>query len=362
MAEPRSPSRSAVTQKAKEIRARFSDYEGAVTLVSSIEAWFRHEWGGSDGKPDLLQEFDRFPRLGGLTPDFCVRFRNSYTICGEHIKEFRQGVLGQKDTSQVLRYAAVDLGRGDGGTPVIGDVLLIVGTHTDEYAFQALAQARAAREGTCLRPVVVLGYYRDNERANGDWYCLKWRDQPGNMRFTTPNVHNDPGMADLNRDALDRRPHLAIKVTAPALDLAIRCPVINDPPPPIYSVVRLVIPALQEVISEEDRDTLAVSNRLTANVRRDDLLRAPSLAGMNVPAAYVKQGFDWLVEHGYARQLRGSNPPVYEISMSMDKLSGDLAEVLSEDEARRALRALRPSSRRAASRAKHPSGQMALDL
>ena len=366
-----------VARKAKQLRVAFSDYQAAVTLISSVEAWLEHEWG-ADGRtePNRLTRFNRFPVLAihgagasgedapverNLTPDFMAYFVTPYVLCGEHKKTFRTGRAARDDVQQVAAYSQWrPPADGEGREPGY-DVLLLVSMESDEAAVAEIARAAASVDvaSTSGAPIVVTGFFKDAERSTGEWYTLKWRGIAGNSRFTEPNVTSTPGQKDLN-SLLTRQQHLAIRVDKPALDLSGRCPLINDEPPPAYTVARVIIPALNSLLTEDDRDALLLTGKVIKALSRHDILSVPVLMSLNPPEGYIQKALDWLVSRGLAREFSDARPPTYEITIEWETLKKDLADVLSEKEARAILREMKLRRQRRDRKRRDARGQLPL--
>ena len=129
-------------QLRKSLRADASDYESTVIFVSSLEAWFRYRWGENGREqPGRLREFDRFPDCGGRTPDFIAYFTTPYVLCGEYKKTFHRLPVARDDIEQIVAYSKWrPLGGAVEPEPAY-DVVLIVGTHSDDVAGEELARA-----------------------------------------------------------------------------------------------------------------------------------------------------------------------------------------------------------------------------
>lgn len=293
-----------IEEQKKRLREQCSDYVNAVTLISSVEAWFRFRWGPEGVDPGRLKEFDRFPDLNGSRPDFLAHFTTPYVLCGEHVKTFRRGAGGARDAKQLLRYSRWQPPKHHDSKVPGYDVLLLVGTYSDDIAAEEMELAtRTEDAGAGARaPVVIVGYYREQERVEGEWYNLKWRNMRGNSRFTDPNVTTVRRAEDLN-SLITEATHCPIPVDAKALDLSCRNPFINDPPPPVYTLVRIVFPAINWLLSNDERDELQREGKVKKTVSRADILGAPMLSGLHILEAHVQNAFDWLVERKLAMQV-----------------------------------------------------------
>ena len=363
-----------VERKRKQLRVVFSDYQAAVTLISSVEAWLEHEWGAvGRTEPNRLTRFDRFPVLAihgagasgegpsverNLTPDFMAYFVTPYVLCGEHKKTFRTGRAARDDVQQVAAYSQWrPPADGEGREPGY-DVLLLVSMESDEAAVAEIARAAASEDvaSTPGAPIVVTGFFKDAERSTGEWYTLKWRGIAGNSRFTEPNVTSTPGQRDLN-SLLTRQQHLAIRVDKPALDLSGRNPLINDEPPPAYTVAFIIVPALNNLLTEDDRDALRQTGKVIKTLSRCDILSAPVLRSVNPPEGYIQKALDWLVSRGLARESSDGGPSTYEISIERETLKKDLCDYLTEKEARAILREVKLRQQRRSRRHREPRGQ-----
>jgi hypothetical protein len=338
-----------VELKAKELRARFSDYENAVTLISSLEAWFQYRWG-EDGEeaPGLLEAFDRFPCLDGLTPDFLVRFKTPYLLCGEYVKTFRTGHHGRKDLEQVLNYARWKPAPTADGVVAGYDVMVLVSTENDDVAAKEIRDAIGNLDPSqnSAAPVVVIGQHLDRQSANGEWFKLKWRT-PHNEKFSRPNVSRDPKVEDLNVLLVENSGFHPIPVSAPVVNLAGRCPLINDAPPAFYTAARLLLPALNELLTEEERDELQLEGRIVKKVTRDEIMQARIIAEMTPQPRHmancIQAALDFLVaDVGIAKVIGGTGPAQYSIALDRRTIR-DPREMWSTKAARTAVRKLKSS-------------------
>lgn len=361
MAKANSKVKKQLEETAKSLRAEFSNYENAVTLISSLEAWFEHLWGAS-GEEDAgrLRKFDRFPHLGDLTPDFAAYFDTPYIVCGEHMKTFRGGQGSKRDAQQVIAYSRWDPPiEGDGRVPGF-DVLLLVGTDSDDVAARAIrsAEESGVPDMRPKAPIVIIGYFRDTERVNGDWYSLKWRDSPGNRAFSEPNATANPAAKGLNH-LITRQTNCPVRVNEPALDLTARSPLYNDEPPPLYTLVRVVFPVICGLLTDDDRDALRTTGKVEKVLSRDDLLNTPVLQRLKPPPGYIQNALDWLVRNKLARRLGDSQPTKYALTIDTKKLK-DLIEVISEKAARAIVQRMRSGGHGKRSKPKESPRQMKL--
>jgi len=338
-----------VGARLEALKAEFGNYEDGVRVISSFQQWIQHMWGPDGAVAPTLEDFDRFPQCNGLRPDFLARFRTGYRLCGEMMRTFRSGIASSKDVGQIVAYTRYL--RVTSESDACADVLLLVHTHTDDAAAAAVLSARTdkAPENRPDGPVVIVGYMHDR-RANGEWYDLKWRDQRGNSRFSEPNVAPADGEADLNSLIVDA-PHCAIRVDLLALDISSSNPLINDEPPPLYTAITLVFPALNELLTEDERDELGAVGRLEKTVSRDAIMSTPCVSAIDPPAGYVQRALDFMVEIRWAQPIRGSEPPEYTVILNVKRLKKDLKDMLGERAARTDVAKLLRQRRRAQRRA-----------
>lgn len=315
--------RKKIAQTLGKIRAEFSDYENAVTLISSVEAWIEREWGANGRSGKHLVEFDRFPILGdSLTPDFVARFDTPYVLCGEHKKIYHPD---SDDREQIIAYSNWQ----PPDMPKPGyDVLLLVSTHNDDAAAKDIYGD--GQEPKPQASVVIVGYFREAERVNGEWFSLKWRDHGGNNRkFSKPNVTGNPGEADLN-SLLSNKPACSIQVNKPTIDLSGRNPIINDEPPPLYTAIRIIQPAINELLTDADRDTLASARRVEKTVSRTDILSTDILRRLKLREKTVRLALDFLVKIGQAKKLPEVDPPKYMLTVDLKSLKSDSMDLMSK--------------------------------
>ena len=307
--------------KRNTVRAEFGNYENAVTLVSSLQAWFEFRWGPNGKYGSHLLEFDRYPQLGQLTPDFLVKFKTPYVLCGEYLRSFRPRSTSSKDVDQILAYARHELPVPSGQKAPGYDVLVLVPPESDELASRELATARkeVPKARSTLAPIVLVSHYRDTSTSNGEWYKLMWRKGTGNRRFSKSNISEGDPNSDLNK-LITERPFCSVRVTLPALDYAGQLPLTNDMPPPLYSAIRLLLPALNSILTDEERDTLGLSGKIEKTFSRDDILNAPILSSVRrhpKVESILKAAIEYLrVEVKGLKQIVGSTPQAYKMILS----------------------------------------------
>lgn len=291
----------------KKLLAAFSDYENAVHFISSIESWFDKGWGPSGRSPGWLEKFDRFPEIDGCTPDFVAYFKTPYVLCGEHLKNFRR--QGTADVKQVVKYSRLKDKLPPEYRSAGFDVLILVGTSSDDVAAEQLECARrdADLHARPVAPTVVVGYHRDSEKINGEWYELKWRDHHGNCRFTDPNVLRGPKSKGLNQLIADAL-FCPVQVDHQALTLAGRIPLTNDAPPAMYAAIRIVYPILNSLMTEDERDELQAAGVVEKEVDIQDIAGTPHLHGLRIPKHFISDALDFLVRHGVADHEQPRKP------------------------------------------------------
>jgi hypothetical protein len=334
MHTPQNERQQQVQARVAEIRAEFDNYEKAVTLISSVEQWLLFKYGPDGQIAHTLQDqdFDRFPQCDGLTPDFLARFLTNYRLCGEVVKTYRQSSQSPKDLDQVVRYTRYL--RDTSGTQGTGDLLLLVHPHTIPNATADIAAA-SEREEAAARPqcqVVIVSYIRE-QGANGEWYDLKWWDLPGNSRFSYPNAVSEEGKQDLN-DLLTRVPHCGIPVDLLALDISARNPLINDPPPPLYTVVRVIFPAINELLTEEERDTFRTEGRVEKRISWQSLMSADCMLDRAAPQGLIQSALAFMAQYKWAARVPDTDPPEYTVVLDMKNLRRDLKDLHGERAAR----------------------------
>lgn len=338
MAKRKSKNQQRVGDKARHLRAQFGNYQDAVLLISSLEAWFNHNWGEGGLDPGRMQLFDRFPEVDGLTPDFIVYFNTPYVLCGEYIRTFRSGTGAKEDAQQVMAYAKWQPPAEESGKPVSRDVVVLADTHSDDKAAKTIDRARQEQAAGQLAPIVVVGYYRQ-ERANGEWFSLKWRDHYQNCRFSVPNCSLAGNAKDLNGLIIDQDP-CPIRVDYSAVEGTERNPLINDEPPELYTIVRIIFPAFNQLMTDEERDMLIAENVLTKLVTRKDILSAPMLRDLKIRDRYIQKALDLLERIGVAKKMKDTTPAKYAIKIDFAKIA-DLLDWIPEKQAREMLRSLR---------------------
>jgi hypothetical protein len=357
-----------------QLKREFSNYESSVTLIGSLEGWFDYRWGKRGRvKPGQLECFNRFPADPPLTPDFEVRFRTPYTIWGECKREINPQFVG--DIEQVLDYAKRKAKESTNGY----DVLVFVRSENDAAAAKAIDEARqallerhrieeesrqakermaneVADDGDAhqkaylpssipelpLAPIIVLGYYRDRESINNEWYVVNWRRE-SNGRFSCPNVCADPSVDDLNK-LFCAATHHPIPVDKLALERTGRNPFINDAPPPLYTALRLVVPALAQLLTTDEAEELQASGRVEKVVSRDDILSTQFCRAIQPQpgriASWIDAAFNAMAnEIGAAHAIANTTPPQYKILIDRVLIKADIKEIWSDRAALKAARA-----------------------
>ena len=317
----------------KALRAEFSNYENAVVLICSLEAWLEHKWGPDGENPGRLVKFDRFPEVDDWTPDFMVHFNTGYVLWGEHQTTFRLGEGQEEDIRQIMGYA---LWKGASDSQARGgnhDVIVLVKTHSDDRAAQAIDEARkqAIANGNAPAPVILLGCYPDRG-ANGEWYDLKWRSHHNNCRFSSPNATDVAGAPDLNSAIVDV-PHCPIRIDKSVILGSERNPLINDCPPPLYTVVRIILPVVNQLLSDDERDELRYTGKTQKTVTRRDIVSADMFEGTQVRERYIQNGLDLLEKLDLAKCDQNCEPPRYAVVIDIRKIK-DLLAWISEKGAR----------------------------
>jgi len=332
------------------IREKISDYENAVSLVSSLQQWFEYRWGiGGRVVPGRLLSFERFTLWeNGLRPDFVARFKTPYVLCGECKKTFPSGNGRRKDALQVAAYSRRKLQAKPGEPTPNYDVLLLVDTDSDDAAASALNDLKKDAPNLApVAPIVILGYRLTEERIR-HWFSVKWRRHDGmNSRFSEPNVVDQPDQEDLNKLIVEPTRH-SIPLDLHALDLTDRVPFINDDPPPLYTLRRVLIPALNELLTDDQRDTLATSGRIDMSLTYDVITKVPLLRGRRFPERYIRDALGYLVKVGWARCDEKAKPPRYIFRCDLRMIQGNLTELLTKKEARMVLSPLRRRRRQRA--------------
>jgi hypothetical protein len=271
----------------------------------------------------------------------------------------------KKAADQILKYASHSPAWGkatkrtqkahksngtDSGSAAF-DVVVIVPAENDDAAAESINKAREEHfkkhaKGDAkakLAPIVVLGCYRDRESANGHWYKLKWRGAFDNCRFTSPNVTKSKSSKDLNALLVDSQFH-PIPVTSPVLGLASRHPFINDEPPPQYTAVRLITPAIAEVLTPDDRDTLQMTGRVEKTVSRATILATDAARSLDPQpgklASWVEAALEFMVtELKWATKIPKTHPQEYKITVDKIFLNADQIEWFSDRAARKSIEA-----------------------
>jgi len=317
----------------KSLKAEFAAYEAANTLVCVIQNWLDYMWGLEGICGEAMELFDRFPRIQDKwKPDFLVRFRNGYYLIGEIMRTFRPA---SEDVKQLIAYSRFDLGSG-----CHHDVLLIVRAENDDVACSAMASMshRPNEEDRPVSPIVVLGYYRDNDAVNGEILLLKWRDQAGNSRFSPENVPADAGAADLNSEICDK-PYCPLRINDRVVCLKDRYPFINDEPPPIYTAVWAIWPAIALLLNDEERDEMQMRGIVDKEVSTEDILLLPDSSDAGLSIGLINKAFSFLESVDLAKRVHKDSEMKYVVHFrqSPSKLS-DMLDFFADKQARSRIR------------------------
>jgi len=348
VARPPSDRQRRVDARTKRQLVEFDNYEESVSLISSFEQWLAYHWGPRGAVASTLQRFDRFPTYDGLRPDFAASFQTGYLLWGEVMRTFRRGKGARNDLEQLMSYSRYLHPSGRFAGP--SDLLLLVGTHADDIAATAVAAALEDHEAgrRPQGPIVIVGYFRDT-RANGEWFDLKWRSQPGNSRFSQPNVVAERNLRDLNSE-ISRQQHCPIRLDLAALNIATGNPFTNDDPPPLYTIVRAIYPAISQILTEDERDELQAVGRVEKRFSRESLMSAECIRSIGLPARYIQSALEHMVDRRLARGPIDVDPPEYAIDLDVRTIGRDLKQLLGGHIARvevaDLLRKLRRATRR----------------
>jgi hypothetical protein len=232
-------------------------------------------------------------------------------------------------------------------------VLLLVATHSDDVAKEAISQAVESGEET-RSPIVTVGYMLDQERVNGEWYDLKWRESD-NDEFTSPNVLSEgTDGKDLN-DLLVHSDHHAIPVDQYALTVAGQVPLINDAPPPVYMAIRVLMPALNTLLDQEQRDLLSQGEDVVVRFTREELLNTELLGPFAIREGWVQSSLDWLENIGMTEKDQEEQGRIYGIKIGT-RLINRTEEVLLD----KAARHLRREAKEDVEEQETPKGQTRL--
>ena len=323
------------------IGRQFSDYESAVKFISCLEAWFEHRWGRAGLDPGRMTRFDRLPEVDGLTPDFVVHFATPYVLCAEFMKTFRAGRGGLGDLKQVIGYSQWQPVLPEGSARPTHDVLLLLDALSDDEAAQLIHQAETSGDPALTpgAPIVILGCVPPStDRVKGEWYRLKWREQQGNHRFSTPNVTTDTAADDLNSLLTHSRQH-PIPVSELATQISARNPLIRDEPPPYYTLVTLVIPALNDMLTEAEKDALSVKGRAEKRVTRAQIMAVKRVRAARAREGHIGKALELLEKAKLARRVGDPQSIEYQVTVDPRRLK-DLLAVLSERLAKETVRKL----------------------
>jgi len=341
-----------VEEEQKRLLVEFSNYENSVAFLAAVEKWFRWTYERSVKKgSSRLIDFDRFPAYAGNKPDFLVRFDPPYTLCGEHKLHFKlENKISEESAAQIVRYALRPpvLKKGE---PY--DVVVFTLMESDDVAVGAIRKeiSRLGADSRPTSPIVVLGYYRDEDTASIEkWYKVKWRDSKGNARFSEPNAAPTGHDSNLNNQLL-RQPHMSMRIERESLTLAARAPVINDEVPALYALVRVILPAVNGRMTDVERDMLASEGRLEKLVTVAEICAQPPMARIGeVGARGVRNALEALRKTSLCTRVAQDSADSYRLPLTRESFRTDpkdyYAKKLAEARVRksRAGRALLESS------------------
>jgi hypothetical protein len=191
--------------------------------------------------------------------------------------------------------------------------------------------------------------YRELDSVD-EWYKLKWRKHNHNQRFSTPNVSTDPSVDDLNK-LLVNSSHHAVRVNRRALDRTGRNPFMNDNPPALYTAIRLVVPAINSLMTDDERDELLSTGRFEKTLTKADILASDLVLQMaNRPGKlgkWVDGALELMVSDlKCARKLPDTEPQQYVITIDNALLKQDVREVWTDRTATKAAKSAAKRGRR----------------
>lgn len=308
-----------------------ANYEAAVTLICVVQNWLDYNWGEEGLCPGAMRKFDRFPTIDNHTPDFLVSFSNGYHLLGEAMRTFRTGIEGQKDSEQVLAYSKC---RVEGSHH---DVLVLVRTENDDVACSAIAAMRESRDAAKrpAAPIVLLGYHKD-PAVDGEYLILKWRDLQGNSRFSPENVPTSGSVADLNSEICNRS-HCALRIDERVVHLKNCYPLTNDEPPPIYTAMFAVWPAIAVLLSEDERDEMERRGEVEKEVTIQDLLACSTVPDAGLSVRRVEKALSFLEGVGLAKRVHDDQAKRYRVQFQQPPKRSEL-DFFADKEARSRLR------------------------
>jgi hypothetical protein len=145
----------------------------------------------------------------------------------------------------------------------------------------------------------------------------------------------------LNKILIDSS-HLAVPIRKLALELKKRLPFINDDPPGIYTAVRLVIPAINSLLTDAERDELQSVGSVEKLVTKAEVMRSTIVQGLQqTPTGlsdWVDSALQFLADELKCAKKVSGDPPQYRILIDHHLIVSDHKELLSDQAGYRAAR------------------------
>jgi len=114
---------------------------------------------------------------------------------------------------------------------------------------------------------------------------------------------------------------------------------------PLYVLVRILIPALNELLTDDERDALRAQGRIEKVLSRDDLQQAQIIASVAPPARYLQRALDLLVTVGHARRVADNQTTKYVVTIDTRVFGKDLKQLISAKQAALLVRSLKSRPR-----------------
>lgn len=290
--------RERVAEKSRRILAEVSNYHDDVLIISAFDSHLNYAFLHTKSTTKI-QARNRFFE-SGISPDFVVDFTNGYRLIVERKRSWN--VNGEQDTLrqlerylQLARLGAPSLvpaqpksGSEPLGPTQGGDVVLLVGGGHDEFA----AEAISGFQGLGPRSIVIFDSQQEAFKANNPTVRYTWRkssDQNGT--FCEPNVGDqEPGL-NLNKALIGPERKFVARCDSKTLAEAGECAFLNDSPPAYYTICHVLLPVINDLLKDGDRDSLASDGEEEVTFAFDKLLDASKCRFERVPEGKLSE---WL--------------------------------------------------------------------
>ncbi|OJU61399.1 MAG: hypothetical protein BGO01_04735 [Armatimonadetes bacterium 55-13] len=293
-----------------------NNYSYKNKIVSSLDGAICKTWS-KDTSLVKVTERNRFPNVNGYTPDFMFGFSNGYHVICEFKTMWRPDGESDNDLVQLSSYKRLCSAEVEDKVGLVptrkGDVMLIVAGSNDEAACESIANCSHLGPGS----VVVTEAHYEGQAVNGEYIKFTYRKFGGqNGQFGEINA-GEPGTEfDLNHWFVEKR-GFSPKCDRESLLESGECPFVNDTPPPVYTIIEVIMPIINSLLDESHRDDIAMGNNISIQFSEEDIAKKAVSKYPRVPneklRSWIKKGLIVLKNLGVVRLAQRGGLPTYEI-------------------------------------------------